>query len=129
MHLLTFNVRFHDLFGISVSFHHHYFVFVVFYFLLLAYGVGDEMQQVNPDAPPSILSDMINNALPPPMIKDAKTNELAVSFFINNPLFEKNVYKNNDKFYLNCFLNFRSTFQKYYKMEALKVQNQQVQAV
>jgi len=46
------------------------------------YGLGDEMQQINPDGNPSILSDMINNALPPPMIKDAKTNELAVSHVV-----------------------------------------------
>ena len=46
---------------------------------LLAYFLGDELQQINPDGNPSILSDMINNALPPPMVKDAKTNELTVS--------------------------------------------------
>ncbi|KAG5674006.1 hypothetical protein PVAND_003999 [Polypedilum vanderplanki] len=42
-----------------------------------SYGVGDELQQLNPDAAPSLLSDMINNALPPPMTKDVKNNELA----------------------------------------------------
>lgn len=46
---------------------------------VLVFGLGDELQQINPDGNPSILSDMINNALPPPMVKDAKTNELAVS--------------------------------------------------
>ncbi|XP_070491136.1 RING finger protein unkempt isoform X14 [Chironomus tepperi] len=47
------------------------------------FGLGDELQQINPDGNPSILSDMINNALPPPMVKDAKTNELAVSHVHN----------------------------------------------
>lgn len=65
---------------------------------------------------------MINNALPPPMVKDAKTNELAVSHvhLFSNSYKILNVYFFNPNF---------STFQKYYKMVALKVQNQQVQAV
>jgi hypothetical protein len=54
--------------------------FLIFYFLT-AYGVGDELQGLNPDATPSMLSDMINNALPPPF-KDVKNNELAVSKFL-----------------------------------------------
>lgn len=47
---------------------------------MLAYGVGDDLQSLNPsDATPSLLSDMINNALPPPLMKDVKNNELTVS--------------------------------------------------
>lgn len=38
------------------------------------------MQSLNPnETTPSLLSDMINNALPPPLMKDVKNNELAVS--------------------------------------------------
>lgn len=46
------------------------------YHLFIAYGVGDELQQMNPDGP-SLLSDMIGNALNP--MKDIKNNELTVS--------------------------------------------------
>ena len=81
------------------------------------------MQQVNPDGAPSILSDMINNALPPPMVKDAKTNELAVSHVVT-----LNISFILIRILMLFFFSY-STFQKYYKMVALRVQNQQVQAV
>jgi hypothetical protein len=71
--LLMFNVSADNVYYCANLFFYinvHFFV---------AYGVGDEMQQLNPDGAPSLLSDMINNALPPPMIKDVKNNELAVS--------------------------------------------------
>lgn len=43
-----------------------------------AYGVGDEL--MNPDAPQALLSDIISNALPQPMMKDGKMNsDLSVS--------------------------------------------------
>lgn len=42
-----------------------------------AYGIGDEL--LNPDAPQQLLSEIISNALPQPMMKDGKMNELSVS--------------------------------------------------
>lgn len=50
----------------------------VIFSIFLAYGVGDEL--LNPDAPQALLSDIISNALPQPMMKDGKmNNELSVS--------------------------------------------------
>lgn len=49
-----------------------------FRLLLAAYGVGDEL--LNADAPQALLSEIISNALPQPMMKDGKmNNELSVS--------------------------------------------------
>lgn len=51
-------------------------------FMFIAYGVGDELQQLNlnPDGP-SMLSDMMgNHPMPPPLMKDMKNNELNVSW-------------------------------------------------
>lgn len=45
--------------------------------IVSAYGVGDEL--LNPDAPQQLLSEIISNALPQPMMKDGKMNELSVS--------------------------------------------------
>lgn len=73
VHLLMFNVSY-----IQLCLWRRQFDFL---FVLAAYGVGDEL--LNPDAPPSLLSDIISNALPQPMMKDGKmNNELSVSSIV-----------------------------------------------
>jgi hypothetical protein len=44
---------------------------------IAACGFGDEL--LNPEANPALLSEIISNALPQPMLKDGKLNELSVS--------------------------------------------------
>lgn len=51
--------------------------------MFIAYGVGDELQQLNPDGP-SMLSDMMGNHPLPPLMKDMKNNELNVSLQSSN---------------------------------------------
>lgn len=65
-HLLMFNVSFCSCESSFVNFG-----------ILPAYGVGDEL--LNPDAPQALLSEIISNALPQPMMKDGKMNDLSVS--------------------------------------------------
>jgi len=56
---------------------------VTFLRILFFAAYGDEM--LNPDAPPSLLSDIISNALPQPLIKDGKlNNELSVSKILSD---------------------------------------------
>jgi E3 ubiquitin-protein ligase UNKL len=60
-------------------------------YLFTAYGVGDEL--LNPDAPQALLSEIISNALPQPMMKDVKmNNELSVSFFSSFANFQENKF-------------------------------------
>lgn len=54
--------------------------------MFIAYGVGDELQQLNPDGP-SMLSDMMGNHPLPPLMKDMKNNELNVSLQSSHPSF------------------------------------------
>lgn len=85
-------------------------------FVILAYGVGDDL--LNPDAPQALLSDIISNALPQPMMKDGKmNNELSVS----------SITQRACRCYERLVVNF-STFQKYYKTEAQKALNQRAPA-
>lgn len=85
---------------------------------LSAYGVGDEL--LNPEAPQALLSEIISNALPQPLMKDGKmNNELSVSchaplFFVNSPLWLTPPSS--------------STFQNHYKTEVPRALSQRAPA-
>lgn len=84
--------------------------------IVSAYGIGDDV--LNPDAPQALLSDIISNALPQPIMKDGKmNNDLSVSLLNRFLLLETSTE-----------VSLCSISQKYYKMEVPKVPNRPVQA-